>query len=123
MGTKKTPKKAPAKVVKKTVAPKAVAKVVVPPPEPFEPDMIPDPIVPEPVAVAFQHHEEVLRVVTGGEPEKAPFVPTLWRLTLGTDTWHFHPECSRWPTDNYKERTSASIRGVPCVECQTRSTT
>lgn len=42
----------------------------------------------------------------------------LFRRPRNGDTWHFNPDCSKWPVDDYVELEAAPNTGELCNECQ-----
>jgi hypothetical protein len=41
----------------------------------------------------------------------------VYRRKKGSDTWHWCPRCSRWPTSDYEERTVKPTTGELDNEC------
>jgi len=39
------------------------------------------------------------------------------RWDRGDNDWHFHPECSDWPSVNYNERTDQPAEEELCQQC------
>ena len=46
----------------------------------------------------------------------------VYRQKKGSETWHFHPECSKQPKDtDAKERKTKPTTGKLCAECQSKA--
>ena len=43
-----------------------------------------------------------------------------YRKVNGLDTWHFCKNCSKWPTQNYKEEQQKPTSGELCNECRSK---
>lgn len=95
--------------IKKKVDPKKVATKIVKRVEP-EPKVAPV-IVPQPMTKS-QPAAAVYREVT-----KTDRRPVEWRKRQGHDAWHWIPQCSNWPTENFRARTEAPTTGEKCDEC------
>jgi len=42
---------------------------------------------------------------------------TIFRKAAGADTWHFDPECTHWPAENFIELEAVPRIGRLCNEC------
>jgi DNA-binding response OmpR family regulator len=49
-----------------------------------------------------------------------PSAAKSYRRTDGYQTWHFRPDCSNWPTDNYEEQNTEHPPGPLCNECKSK---
>lgn len=48
-------------------------------------------------------------------------IETVYRKHPDSDTWHFHPACSQWPTDDYIALEAAPRLEQLCNECRVKS--
>ena len=46
--------------------------------------------------------------------------PLMFRRETGSNVWHFHKECSRWPKRNYVYSDEPKD-GAACKECMMRA--
>jgi hypothetical protein len=58
-------------------------------------------------------------VVTALEPIPGEAGRVWFRRSSHQSTWHFRPECSFWPRENYEERVDAAL--PLCNECVSKS--
>jgi hypothetical protein len=46
---------------------------------------------------------------------------TVYRKTKDGETWHFHPDCAHWPSDEYIELEAPPRLGQFCNECTAKT--
>jgi CheY-like chemotaxis protein len=46
---------------------------------------------------------------------------TIYRRTEGCQTWHFRPDCSNWPIDNYQEQEPEPEPEQVCNQCKLKT--
>jgi len=51
---------------------------------------------------------------------KEVFVMPEYRKKVGSDTWHFCPQCKQWPDSNFDMKYTEPVSGEICNECRTR---
>jgi CheY-like chemotaxis protein len=52
-------------------------------------------------------------------PEWQHTRPRIYRRKIGSESWHFHADCSNWPTGGYEEQVTTPI-GEFCNECDAK---
>jgi hypothetical protein len=43
-----------------------------------------------------------------------------YRKRKGSDTWHWHPDCSNWPKSGYEQLNSKPKSGELCNQCKAK---
>lgn len=44
----------------------------------------------------------------------------MYRKRKGSDTWHWHTNCSNWPTSDYTTSTTKPTSGELCNQCKAK---